>query len=176
MALTLMEKHGLRDWTFAFDHAVRRFGMCDRAARRITLSAPLVELNHHAEVRDTILHEIAHARSRGGHGRSWRRQAERLGCRIRACYTDDVVTPTPPFAGECPRCGDISRSHRRTEVACRRCCRQYNNGRYSPAFRLRWRHVAPEADIQLEHVRRKVSPREPGITRTDNTRQMVFEW
>jgi hypothetical protein len=176
MALTLMDAHGLQDWRFAFDRAVRRFGTCNRATRQITLSAPLVKLNKEAEVRDTILHEIAHARSRGGHGRSWRREAARLGCRVRACYAGDVATPTPPFVGECPRCGDISRSHRRTEVACRRCCRQYNNGQYSHAFRLRWRHVDSQRDIQLEHVRREVSLPELGITRPDNLRQMVFEW
>src|SRR5262249_46398867 len=117
MARGLMDVHGLQHWTFTFDRAVQRFGLCDRTERRITLSARLVELNGENEVRDTILHETAHARSRGGHGKSWRREAARLGCRVRACYSSDVVTPTPKFIGECPRCGAASRSHRRTKVA-----------------------------------------------------------
>jgi predicted SprT family Zn-dependent metalloprotease len=175
MAVALMDAHGLGEWTFAFDSAVRRFGMCDRTARRITLSAPLVELNNEAEIRDTILHEIAHARSRGHHGRSWRREAERLGCRIRACYTGDIVTPTPPFVGECPRCGRISRSHRRTDVACRACCKRYNRDRYTAAFRLRWRR-ADAHQIQLPDVRRAVPQIAPEISRTNKAGQMAFDW
>jgi hypothetical protein len=176
MALRLMNMHGLEDWSFAFDRAVRRFGTCNRASRRITLSGPLTQLNHEAEVRDTILHEIAHARSRGGHGKSWRREAARLGCRVRACYTDDVVTPKPPLVGECPRCGRLSRGHRRAKVACGFCCRRYNNDRYTPAFRLRWRPVAAREDVYSSSLPRAVFLSEPEITRTKKTGQMAFEW
>jgi hypothetical protein len=177
MALTLMDAHGLQDWTFAFDRAVRRFGTCNRAMRRITLSAPLVKLNSEAEVRDTILHEIAHARSRGGHGRSWRREAARLGCRVRACYTGDVATPTPPFVGECPRCGRLSRGHRRSKVACGPCCKRYNNDRYTSAFRLRWRRADDARQgVHRPDLLRVVSSVEPEIPLTQKTSQMVFEW
>ena len=61
LARSLMSEHGLADWGFAFDHARRRFGACNYTRRRITLSRPLTLLNGIDEVRDTILHEIAHA-------------------------------------------------------------------------------------------------------------------
>jgi len=61
LAVTLMQQHGLVGWTFKFDHARRRFGCCNFTRRTISLSRPLTFLNDDAEVRDTILHEIAHA-------------------------------------------------------------------------------------------------------------------
>ena len=72
LALELMAEHGLtrtgrapnfgvRVWRFTFDNAVRRFGVCRYHNGTISLSRVLVKLNTDAEVRATILHEIAHA-------------------------------------------------------------------------------------------------------------------
>ena len=62
LALELMRQHGLLPrWKFKFDRAIRRFGCCNEGKRLISLSARLTELNSEYEVRDTILHEIAHA-------------------------------------------------------------------------------------------------------------------
>ena len=74
LAKELMTRHGLAGWSFEFDHARRRFGRCDYTHRRITLSKPLTFLNPIEEVRDTLLHEIAHALAgeRAGHGAKWR--------------------------------------------------------------------------------------------------------
>ncbi|HYO07513.1 MAG TPA: SprT-like domain-containing protein, partial [Tepidisphaeraceae bacterium] len=70
---SLMNQHGLSDWRFDFDHARRRFGSCRPRQKLITLSRHLVFLNEEPEVRDTILHEIAHALTPGdGHGRRWK--------------------------------------------------------------------------------------------------------
>ena len=71
LAWDLMRQHGLADlgWRFRFDHARRRFGSCKYREKAITLSRPLTLLNGEAEVRDTVLHEIAHALCPGdGHG------------------------------------------------------------------------------------------------------------
>ena len=67
LAIDLIEAHGLAPrWKFAFDRAIRRFGNCDYTRRRITLSAPLTLLNDEEKVKDTILHEIAHALAHEG--------------------------------------------------------------------------------------------------------------
>ena len=83
LALDLMRQHGLRRWTFTFDRAVCRFGCCNERKRTISLSAKLTELNDEDAVRDTILHEIAHAMVgvRAGHGPKWQRQALAIGSR-----------------------------------------------------------------------------------------------
>ena len=49
-------------WTFLFDRAIRRFGNCNYTKRQISLSAKLTLLNDEPVVRETLLHEIAHAR------------------------------------------------------------------------------------------------------------------
>ena len=61
LAHQLISDHGLSDWHFEFDRAVRRFGFCMHRARTITLSKRFTLLNPEPEVRNTILHEIAHA-------------------------------------------------------------------------------------------------------------------
>jgi predicted SprT family Zn-dependent metalloprotease len=92
LALRLMRDHGLAGWGFRFDRARRRFGSCRSTERVITLSRPLVILNSADQVRDTILHEIAHALSPGdGHGSVWRQKCREIGAAPRRCYTDDEV-------------------------------------------------------------------------------------
>src|SRR3954468_886353 len=91
LARDLMREDGLLDaeWAFGFDHARRRFGKCDYDGRRITLSRPLTLLNGIHEVRDTVLHEIAHALCPGdGHGQHWRATCRRIGAAPKRCYTD----------------------------------------------------------------------------------------
>ena len=78
LAEHLLDHHGLRDWQVAYDSAKRRAGVCRFRDRTIGLSAPLTALHSEDDVRDTILHEIAHALAgpRHGHdatGAGWRR-------------------------------------------------------------------------------------------------------
>ena len=74
MARALMAEHGLRGWSLVFDRAKRRAGICRYDQRVIGLSAPLTALHGEADVRDTVLHEIAHALvgARHGHDATWR--------------------------------------------------------------------------------------------------------
>jgi predicted SprT family Zn-dependent metalloprotease len=129
LALSLMREHGLLPrWSFAFDRAERRFGSCNERKRRITLSAALVRLNSENEVRDTILHEIAHALVgvRAGHGLKWRRTASLIGCNARSCYGEEVCQPPTKFVGRCPTCGFELHRSRRRRVSCGRCDRKFN--------------------------------------------------
>src|SRR5437867_383020 len=94
-ARQLMNQYGLHDWTFAFDHAKRRFGSCRHHSKRITLSRMLTFLNTDRQVRDTILHEIAHALTIGhGHDSVWKAMCIRLGANPQRCYSaDEVASP-----------------------------------------------------------------------------------
>src|SRR5436853_7647176 len=95
LARELLKQYGLHDWQFAFDHARRRFGRCDYTHRQITLSKTLTFLNPIEEVRDTILHEIAHALTPGAnHGPRWRAMCRQIGARPARCFAEEqVVTP-----------------------------------------------------------------------------------
>ena len=136
LAVALMRKHKLpRDWSFGFDRSKVRFGKCDYGKKRISLSRHLVEANGIAAVRETILHEIAHALApRGaGHGPVWRALAQSIGCNGSRCYGSEVARPKPKFRGTCPGCRRVIFRHRRTAIACGQCAPTYN-----PKFAFIW--------------------------------------
>jgi hypothetical protein len=117
LAITLMARHGLAGWRFAFDHARRRFGSCQFGRKTITLSRYL-----------TILHEIAHALCpHDGHGAAWKAMCRRIGAKPERCYQNgEVVTPPrrpAPWKIGCPRCGWWTDRHKRTsrKLVCRTC-------------------------------------------------------
>jgi SprT protein len=122
-------------WSFRFDHSKVRFGKCNYGRKQISLSRHLVELNSEAEVRETILHEIAHALApRGaGHGPKWQRVAQSIGCTAKRCYGEEVARPKPRFKGTCPACRQVVFRHRRTLIACGICSRTFDK-----RFAFRW--------------------------------------
>jgi predicted SprT family Zn-dependent metalloprotease len=145
LAIQLMNQHGLleQNWHFQFDTAKRRFGVCNYRLKRIGLSKHLVSLNDEARVRNTILHEIAHALVGGGHGHDnvWRRKAIEIGCDGQRCYSTKVVeTPESRYIAECKGCGKVHKRHKMTRSlkygnsSCGAC----SNGRYNPTFKLEW--------------------------------------
>jgi predicted SprT family Zn-dependent metalloprotease len=128
LATRLMREHGLAGWSFRFDRATRRFGCCNFGRREISLSKAIVLLNDEPEVRDTILHEIAHAKAgpKAGHGPTWKAHAAALGCDARRCYdTASVRTPARKFQGTCPSCGFTIHRHRRTQISCGKCADRF---------------------------------------------------
>jgi predicted SprT family Zn-dependent metalloprotease len=114
LALRLMQYHDLRDWNFQFDEAVKRFGYCHYSRKLISLSAPIVLLNSDEQVKNTILHEIAHALVPwGGHGKGWKETAISIGCDGKRCYDSTVTQPTTNWRAVCDLCGFISNRYRR---------------------------------------------------------------
>ena len=67
-ATILMREHGLHGWTVRLDNARRRAGQCDYRRREISLSRHYVRHAEDDHIRDTILHEIAHALVGPRHG------------------------------------------------------------------------------------------------------------
>lgn len=139
MANELMVKHGLINsgWKFEYDNARRRFGCCKHRSKRITVSKHLVSLNDEARVKNTILHEIAHALVGCGHGHDWvwKRKAIEIGCDGERCYSSaKVTTPESKYIAECHGCGKIHKKHRATRVSSS--CGECSGGRYNPTFKL----------------------------------------
>jgi predicted SprT family Zn-dependent metalloprotease len=142
LARSLMNDHGLGHWSFQFDRAVRRLGVCNYRTQTIGLSKQLTALNDEDRVRNTILHEIAHALVGSGHGHDyvWQAKARQIGCDGQRCAdAKDLALPTAPWVGTCPGCGKTTTRHRLTKaartLACGRCCGR----RYNPAFQLVWK-------------------------------------
>lgn len=137
MALELMEKHGLitefldESWVFKFDNARRRFGQCRFGSKTITLSKNLTLLNSEAEVKNIILHEIAHALVgfKHGHDAVWRAKAIEIGCTGDRCYDSTKVnTPKRKYRATCPCCGKVYERFRKRsrEVSCGVCSPRFD--------------------------------------------------
>ncbi|MCD8062529.1 MAG: SprT-like domain-containing protein [Akkermansiaceae bacterium] len=96
-----LDEHGLHDWQFGWDRARRRLGVCRLQEKSITLSIHFVRANLEAphEIRDTVLHEIAHALAwvRHGertHGPLWKRICREIGAVPRAAARQDAIRVT----------------------------------------------------------------------------------
>nr|WP_218886426.1 SprT-like domain-containing protein [Kineococcus aurantiacus] len=122
MARGLVAQHGLDGWTVVLDRARTRAGVCRADRRQIGLSGPLTALHAEAEVRDTVLHEIAHALVGPGHGHDavWRATARHIGCSGERTSSGPRVAG--PWVGTCPA-GHVTTRHRRPArvLSCGRC-------------------------------------------------------
>lgn len=142
MAKELMTNHSLVGWSFKFDKARRRCGLCNYRSKTISVSE-FYALNNPIEmVKNTILHEIAHVLVGSGHGhdRKWKVTAMTIGCNGDTRTKPDKVAE-PKYRGICPNCGDIiTTSYRRVKrrMACGRCCDKFNGGRFSEKFIITW--------------------------------------
>src|ERR1700686_5283507 len=83
LAHDLLARHGLADWTFAYNRRKRAMGLCLYHLRTIELSVYLILRNPEEEILDTILHEIAHALVGPGHGHDkvWKKKCIEIGAR-----------------------------------------------------------------------------------------------
>jgi predicted SprT family Zn-dependent metalloprotease len=138
MAENLIQKHKVY-YNFKYNNRLTTsFGNCNYDTRTILLNPKLVKINSEQDVRDTILHEIAHALNpRQGHNKNWKRTAVEIGCKPERCYkTSEVKMPEKyTYTYVCPNCGNTITRYRKTYIlACKRCCVKYNKGKYSKDY------------------------------------------
>lgn len=150
LALRLMGEHGLGGWTFAFDNAKTRAGVCRPERRRIGLSGPLTRLHTEAEVRDTILHEIAHALvgAEHRHDEVWVRKAREIGCSAQRCVSSVAGRLEGDWVGTCSAGHTVTR-HRRPErvLSCQRC-----SPRFSVAAVFDWTYRGHQAPMHPAYL------------------------
>lgn len=98
-----MQEHGLNDWKFQWSRGKRVFGFCSPRTKTIALSSILARINSEEQVKDTILHELAHAldwvrNKKSWHGYSWKRICVEVGAKPERCYkTSEVETVKPKY-------------------------------------------------------------------------------
>jgi len=139
----LMKMYDLDDWTFKFNRRKQALGVCYYRAKRIELSSHFVMLNTLDDMRDTMLHEIAHALAwlkygdKAGHDFRWVQIARAIGCiGERNARNKDIRNPKGRFQYLCAECGDEVRVHRRFKrrKACADCCTKYAHGKFDERF------------------------------------------
>ncbi len=147
LAIKLMDAYGLIDdgWTFRFDNSKRRFGVCSYLKKtptingRIGLSKYLVVLNDEKAVRNTILHEIAHALTVGHHHDAvWVAKAKEIGCDGTRCYNpDELETLKLKYVANCPKCEKVFYKQRRPKY--QQSCGTCSPRRFSSEFLLQFK-------------------------------------
>lgn len=152
LVISLMREHGLGNlgWKFKFDNAYSRLGICRYSRRVIGLSRPFILANEESEVRDTILHEIAHALTPGAdHGLAWRLKAQEIGARPERCASADVKQVPADWQGECQDCHIKINRQRRPST------RMLESGYHNPCRRklnkgrLTWYHRGAEISTSV---------------------------
>jgi predicted SprT family Zn-dependent metalloprotease len=121
----LMDKHGLKpQWGFRYFGSRISFGRCNYVKKEILLSSELVSLNSEELVKDTILHEIAHALTKGSHHNwKWKKKCTEIGCSpVRTYNCEYVKIGKAPYKGKCKCSTPHSRYKRPSSIyRCRDC-------------------------------------------------------
>jgi predicted SprT family Zn-dependent metalloprotease len=137
LARRLMAAHGVGDWAFGFNRRKRSLGLCYYERRRIELSRHYIARNDEASVRDTVLHEIAHALAgrRAGHGPAWKALCVKIGATPLRCDATAEM-PAGRWVGQCPSCAKEFSRHRRPQRGARYSCKRCGPGKGSFIFTL----------------------------------------
>lgn len=139
LATQLMHLFKVDDYTFSFNQSLSYFGWCSTEKKTITLSPKLTELNTEAEVKDTILHEIAHALTPGcAHNEVWQRVARAIGANGKRCYDETVETPTHKWTATCPNCSKSIQRHKKNKRLYCGTCHKAGH-RISKSIMFRWK-------------------------------------
>lgn len=90
-AIMKLKEHGLweQGWRFGWNRRKRALGLCDYKKKSIFLSEHQFQIVNSDKMRDTILHEVAHALAggRAGHGPIWKAYCRSVGANPNRAYT-----------------------------------------------------------------------------------------
>jgi predicted SprT family Zn-dependent metalloprotease len=128
-AQALIALHLDSSWTFAFDHARTRAGLCNYAAKRISVSRLLAARYEDDEIHQVLLHEVAHALAGpdAGHGPVWKRISRDLGYEGKRLHGGAIADELAPWVGTCPA-GHVHYRYKRPTrvVSCAKCSRRFD--------------------------------------------------
>lgn len=136
-ATALIRLHLDDSWSFGFDNAKTRAGLCNYTDRRISVSKYLAARYEDDEIHQVLLHEVAHALAgtRAGHGPKWKAIAAGLGYEGKRLHDGETAHEFAPWVGTCPA-GHLHYRYRRPTraAACGECTR-----RFDPSHAIDWR-------------------------------------
>jgi predicted SprT family Zn-dependent metalloprotease len=114
LASELLAAHGLTGWAFGLNRSRLNMGLCKYGPRTVELSVFFVERNSVEAIRDTLLHEVAHALAGPGHGHdaAWKAMCLRVGARPER-LSFEAAMPEGRWRATCGGCGMVHHKHRR---------------------------------------------------------------
>ncbi len=121
LAFRLLYSHGLYNWgwKFKFHRSKRICGLCNYRRKIISGSKFIMIGSSEHLVRNTLLHEIAHALvgPNNGHNEIWKKKFIEIGGNgnVKGEYNK------PTFVAICNECNGNFKCHRRTKKICLKC-------------------------------------------------------
>lgn len=128
------KKWGLFDWEINFSNRKRTLGHCNCSKKIISISNAYLKTNPFPIMKDTLLHEIAHAlhykkTGKTNHGNDWKKIARDVGCKpIRCADLKEVNLPSAKYIGTCPCCGNKTNLYRKVSklYSCNICSNKFD--------------------------------------------------
>ncbi len=132
-------KWGLNDWELTFSNQKRHLGYCRPRKKVVSISKAFMQTNPFAVIKDTLLHEIAHAlhfieTGKTNHNNGWKQFALKVGCEPKRCATGQGLNmPDGKYVGVCPVCERTTKFYRkvRRSYSCSHC-----TNKYDPRYKL----------------------------------------
>jgi len=116
-------------WSFGFDNAKTRAGLCNYTDKHISVSRYLAARYEDDDIHQILLHEVAHAMAgtRAGHGPKWKSVAKELGYEGKRLHDGPVADDLAPWVGACPA-GHVHYRYKRPQrqLACGKCSRRFD--------------------------------------------------
>ena len=97
----LKEEYNLNDWKLKFSRAYTTFGQCDYNSKRIIVSEKAIEQTTYKDVKQTLIHEFAHAIVGPSHNHNevWRKQCIAMGGKGERCASVSLDKPYKYIVG-----------------------------------------------------------------------------
>lgn len=116
LARTMMDQHGLHRWKFAWCNDKTTAGWCFYSQKTIKFSTHFLEMGDF-HIKQTILHEIAHALVGSGHGHDavWKAKGREIGYVGERCLPQEIKHPDGKYLGVCVNGHEVHR-HRKTSA------------------------------------------------------------
>lgn len=138
LALSLMRHWNCVGWDFKWSHGKRQMGSAvvrrnrstgEVISQELRLSRYLVDLNDETEVRETILHEIAHIKAgvHNGHNHVWKKWCRKVGAKPERCYNPSQLNLVEPnYLIDCAACDEVIGKRMRrvrdiSKLYCKKC-------------------------------------------------------
>jgi predicted SprT family Zn-dependent metalloprotease len=140
LANELMEKHGLIQNGYQLGLTqMRPLGECNNTQKQILLNIDYVLLNESFLIKDTILHEIAHALTPGHHhDLVWKRKAIEIGSTgKRLKDRKNVIIPKRNYTITCPVCQYSHQAYKLTRQMQDSSCGYCSPRRYNAKYKFR---------------------------------------
>jgi RimJ/RimL family protein N-acetyltransferase len=125
----MAEHLDLQVWSFKWDNAKRRAGLCNYRDKTISISTYHAQVHTIDETLQVVLHEIAHALcgKEAGHSKVWLAKAKSIGYRAERFTGKEIASEFATWVGFCPAGHEHFRYRKPTRaLACGLCSRSFS--------------------------------------------------